>query len=275
LILEALGYEFFRNALAAGFLASIACGCIGSFIVVKRMVSLAGGISHAAFGGIGLGYYLGVDPILGATIFSLATAGIITHFRNQAHQHLDTLVAAVWSSGMALGILFIYLAPGFAPDLFSYLFGNILLVPFENLVLMALLVCIILITVTIFYDRFVAVTFDEEYAIVMNLPARAIMLALIGLTALTVVMLIQVVGVILVIALLSLPAAIAREYSSSMKTMILYATLLGALFTTSGICFSYILDVPSGGAIILIAAASYFLVILGRDIRQHFAERKE
>lgn len=274
MILEALGYEFFRNALAAGLLASIACGCIGSFIVVKRMVSLAGGISHAAFGGIGLGYYLGVDPILGATIFSLATAGIITHFRNQAHQHLDTLVAAVWSSGMALGILFIYLAPGFAPDLFSYLFGNILLVPFENLVLMALLVGIILITVTICYNRFVAVTFDEEYAIVMNLPARAIMLALIGLTALTVVMLIQVVGVILVIALLSLPAAIAREYSSSMKTMILCATLLGAVFTTSGICLSYILDVPSGGAIILIAAASYFLVILGRDIRQHYAERK-
>jgi zinc transport system permease protein len=275
MIAEALGYEFFRNALIAGVLASIACGFIGSFIVVKRMVSLAGGISHAAFGGIGLGYYLGIDPILGATVFSLGTAGIISHFRNQAHQHLDTLVAGVWASGMALGILFIYLAPGFAPDLFSYLFGNILLVPFEYLMLMTLLVCIIVVTVTLFYHRFVAVTFDEEYAIVMNLPARGLMLTIIGLTALTVVMLIQVVGVILVIALLALPAAIAREYSSSMKAMILYATLLGALFTTSGIWLSYILDVPSGATIILIAAAAYFLVILGRDIRQHYSEMKE
>ena len=275
MVLEALGYEFFRNALMAGLLESIACGFIGSFIVVKRMVSLAGGISHAAFGGIGLGYYLGIDPILGATVFSLGTAGIISRFRNQGHQHLDTLVAALWASGMALGILFIYLAPGFAPDLFSYLFGNILLVPAENLVLMTLLVGIIIATVAIFYHLFVAVTFDEEYAIVMNLHAKTLMLAIIGLTALTVVMLIQVVGVILVIALLTLPAAIAREYSSSMKAMILRATLLGAVFTTTGIWLSYALDVPSGGAIILIAAASYFLVILGNDIRRRYAEREE
>ena len=128
-MIEALGFEFFRNALIAGFLASIACGVIGSFVVVKRMASLAGGISHAAFGGIGLGYFLGIDPLAGAAAVALGTSGATAWIRMKADQHLDTLVGAVWATGMAAGILFIYITPGFAPDLFSYLFGNILLVP--------------------------------------------------------------------------------------------------------------------------------------------------
>jgi len=124
---EILGYGFFQNALIAGVLASIACGVIGTYVVVKRMVSVSGGISHAAFGGIGLGYYLGIDPLLGAVGFTLATAlglGVLTR---RAKQHIDTLIGAVWATGMALGILFIAITPGYAPDLFSFLFGNILL----------------------------------------------------------------------------------------------------------------------------------------------------
>ncbi len=140
-MIEALGFEFFRNALIAGFLASIACGVIGSFVVVKRMASLAGGISHAAFGGIGLGYFLGISPLAGAAAVALGTSAATAWIRMKADQHLDTLVGAIWATGMAAGILFIYITPpGFAPDLFSYLFGNILLVPpRETLLVMALL----------------------------------------------------------------------------------------------------------------------------------------
>ncbi|MBP1928104.1 zinc transport system permease protein [Methanolinea mesophila] len=271
---EILGYEFFRNALLAGLLASIACGIIGSYVVVKRMVALSGGISHAAFGGIGLGYYLGFDPILGAVGFALAVSTGIGILREKAVQNLDTLIGAVWAAGMALGILFISLTPGYAPDLFSYLFGNILLVPQGDLLLMGVLAMVIIGAVIIVYSPLLAVTFDEEYARVMNLPVTALMLLLLCLTALTVVMLIRVVGIILVIALLTLPAAIAREYAGEMKRMMVIAVAGGMIFTFSGIWLSYLFDIPSGATIILVSVAVYLAVLgerrlglIGRNAR--------
>jgi zinc transport system permease protein len=260
-MLEILGYEFFRNALLAGLLASIACGIIGSYVVVKRMVALSGGISHAAFGGIGLGYFLGFDPILGAVGFALAVSTGIGILREKAVQNLDTLIGAVWAAGMALGILFISLTPGYAPDLFSYLFGNILLVPQGDLLLMAVLAVVIIGAVIIVYSPLLAVTFDEEYARVMNLPVTALMLLLLGLTALTVVMLIRVVGIILVIALLTLPAAIAREYAGEMRRMMVLAVAGGMIFTFLGIWLSYLFDIPSGATIILVSVVAYLAVL--------------
>jgi zinc transport system permease protein len=265
-MLEILGYEFFRNALLAGLLASIACGIIGSYVVVKRMVALSGGISHAAFGGIGLGYFLGFDPILGAVGFALAVSTGIGILREKAVQNLDTLIGAVWAAGMALGILFISLTPGYAPDLFSYLFGNILLVPQGDLLLMAMLALVIIGAVIIVYSPLLAVTFDEEYARVMNLPVTALMLLLLGLTALTVVMLIRVVGIILVIALLTLPAAIAREYAGEMRRMMVIAVAGGMIFTFSGIWLSYLFDIPSGATIILVSVVAYLAVLGERRV---------
>jgi len=265
-MLEILGYEFFRNALLAGILASIACGIIGSYVVVKRMVALSGGISHAAFGGIGLGYFLGFDPILGAVGFALVVSTGIGILREKAVQNLDTLIGAVWAAGMALGILFISLTPGYAPDLFSYLFGNILLVPQGDLLLMAVLALVIIGTVIIVYSPLLAVTFDEEYARVMNLPVTALMLLLLGLTALTVVMLIRVVGIILVIALLTLPAAIAREYAGEMRRMMVLAVAGGMIFTFSGIWLSYLFDIPSGATIILVSVVAYLAVLGERRV---------
>ena len=265
-MLEILGYEFFRNALLAGILASIACGIIGSYVVVKRMVALSGGISHAAFGGIGLGYFLGFDPILGAVGFALAVSTGIGILREKAVQNLDTLIGAVWAAGMAIGILFISLTPGYAPDLFSYLFGNILLVPQGDLLLMGVLALVIIGAVIIVYSPLLAVTFDEEYARVMNLPVTGLMLLLLGLTALTVVMLIRVVGIILVIALLTLPAAIAREYAGEMKRMMVIAVAGGMIFTFSGIWLSYLFDIPSGATIILVSVAAYLVVLAERRL---------
>jgi zinc transport system permease protein len=260
-MLSVLGYEFFRNALIAGVLVSIACGIIGTYVVVKRMVSMSGGISHAAFGGIGLGYYLGIDPLFGAIGFTLASAMGMGVVELKAKQHIDTLIGAVWATGMALGILFVYLSPGFAPDLFSYLFGNILLVSSQNLLLMVVLDLIIVGTVALLYQSLLAVTFDEEYASIMNMPVERILLVLLALIALTVVMLIQIVGIILVIALLTLPAAISREWTVRLNTMMCYSIMLGALFTTGGIWLSYVLNVPSGATIILLSALVYGVVI--------------
>jgi zinc transport system permease protein len=230
------------------------------------MVALSGGISHAAFGGIGLGYFLGFDPILGAVGFALAVSTGIGILREKAVQNLDTLIGAVWAAGMALGILFISLTPGYAPDLFSYLFGNILLVPQGDLLLMAVLALVIIGAVIIVYSPLLAVTFDEEYARVMNLPVTALMLLLLGLTALTVVMLIRVVGIILVIALLTLPAAIAREYAGEMRRMMVIAVAGGMIFTFSGIWLSYLFDIPSGATIILVSVVAYLAVLGERRV---------
>ncbi|RXE55975.1 hypothetical protein ABH15_07170 [Methanoculleus taiwanensis] len=256
-MLEVLEFAFFQNALLAGMLASIACGIIGTYVVVKRMVFIAGGISHASFGGIGLGYYFGIDPILGAFGFTLAAALGMGAVRLSAKQRMDTLIGTVWAAGMAVGILFVYLTPGFAPDLFSYLFGNILLVPAGDLWLMGGLVVVTVGLVMLFYNEFLAVTFDEEYATIMNLPVRAFYLLLLALVACTVVMLIRVVGIILVIALLTLPPATSAEFTARLRPMMLLSVVLGILYTTGGIWLSYLLDVPSGATIILIGTAGY------------------
>lgn len=267
-IISIIGYEFFQNAILAGIIASIACGVIGSFVVVKRMVSLAGGISHSAFGGIGLGYYLGINPLIGAAVFSTAAAAAISRIRNTAHQNTDTLIGAIWSGGMALGIMFVYLSPGFAPDLMSYLFGNILLVPSGEIIMMACLVAVILVVVFIFYNQLVAVTFDEEYATLMNINSKAVMTLLLVLTALTVVILIQVVGVILVIALLALPAAISREYTDCLSTMMVLSVVLGMIFTTGGIILSYLFDIPSGATIIILVSVVYIFILISKKISE-------
>jgi len=266
-MISIISFQFFQNALIAGLLASVTCGIIGTYVVVKKMVALSGGISHAAFGGIGLGYYAGIDPILGAIVFSLASALGMGMISLHAKQHLDTLIGAIWAIGMAIGILFISLTPGYAPDLFSFLFGNILLVPMGDLLVMAVLAVLIVVVVIACYQVFLAVTFDEEYAMVLNIPVEIVYLLLLSLVALTVVMLIRIVGIILVIALLTLPAAISREYCSRLRNMMVLSIVVGILVTTGGIFLSYFLDVPSGATIILIAAVLYGLVLLERAFR--------
>ncbi|HOT03683.1 MAG TPA: metal ABC transporter permease [Methanolinea sp.] len=254
-----LEYEFFQNAILAGLLASLSCGIIGSYVVVKRMVSISGGISHAAFGGVGLGYLFGVDPLAGAFGFTTAVALGIGVLKEKAGQNLDTLVAAVWAAGMAVGIICISLAPGYAPDLFSYLFGNILLVPRSDIVMMGVLCGVVLGVVAVLYTQLQAVTFDEEYARVMNLPVTWLSLLLLVLVAITVVMLIRVVGIILVIALLTLPAATARGFSKTLFSMMALSVCLGLVFSLGGLWLSYLLDIPSGATIILFATAGYVI----------------
>jgi len=242
-----------RNALLAGLLAAIACGIIGTYVIVKRMVFISGGIAHASFGGIGLGYLLGINPVLGALFFAIASAlgmGLVTR-RTKLPE--DTAIGILWAMGMALGVIFIGLAPGYAPDLFSYLFGNILTVPPSDLVIMLILDVIIISVVFLLYKEFLALSFDEEFSTVVGMPTERLYLILLGLIALTVVVLIRVVGIILVIALLTIPAAMARQYTHSMKRVMCLSILFGAVFAVSGLWLSYVVDLASGATIILVA----------------------
>jgi len=262
-----LEFEFFRNAVIAGMISSVVCGIIGSYVVVKRLVSMSGGLAHAAFGGIGLGYFLGIDPVAGAVVFTTGIALLIGVIREKLSQQVETLVGAVWAAGMALGILLIALAPGYAPDLFGFLFGNILLIPTGDLIVMGLLALVICGVVGLWFNQLMAVTFDEEYARVMNLPVTALILLLFLLIALTVVVLIRVVGIILVIALLTLPAAVAREFTQSIRAMMAVSIGFAAACSLGGLFLSYTLDVPSGATIILLAAAGYGLTLIRVKLR--------
>jgi len=261
-LLEALQFEFMRNALLAGLLAAIACGIVGVYVVVKRVVFISGGIAHASFGGIGLGYLVGISPVLGATFFALASAlgmGLVTR-RTRLPE--DTAIGILWALGMALGIIFIGLAPGYAPDLFSYLFGNILTVPSADLLLMIALDAIIVLIVVAFYKEFLALSFDEEFGTVVGVPVEALYLLLLCLIALTVVVLIRVVGIILVIALLTIPAAMARQFTHDLRKMMLLAILFGAIFAFGGLWLSFELDLASGATIVLLSGV-VFLASLG------------
>lgn len=273
--LLALGAQtFLQTALIAGLLASLGCGVIGSFVVVKRIAFLAGGIAHSVLGGMGAALYFGLDPLAGALVASVISALLIGWVRLRWKAQEDTLIGALWAIGMAVGILFISKTPGYSTDLMSYLFGNILLVPARELWFMAGLDAMLLLVVGLFYRQFLAVAFDEEFARLRGVPVAFFYLLLLSLVAVTVVLLIQVVGLILVIALLTLPAATAGHYVHSLGRMMLVATFLGSLFTSIGLALSYAPDLPAGPTIILLAGGSYVVsAMIARFLAQRRARR--
>jgi len=278
-MLEALALPLFQRVLAAGLLASVACGVLGTFVVAKRITSLSGGLAHAAFGGVGLGYLLGFNPMLGAVGFGvLSGLGIGLAYRH-LRSGFDTVISMVWAVGMALGVIFVALAPGYAPDLMSYLFGSLLYVSSSYVWLVAALDLVIVTAVALLFKWFQAVAFDEEFATVVGAPVDRLWLALLALIALGIVTLIRVAGIILVIALLTIPAATARQWASSLQAMMVVATALSAGCTACGLFLSYALSdslsisVPPGPLIILLAAAAFgvsgVLQALRRRRRRH------
>jgi zinc transport system permease protein len=258
-MIEALQYGFMRNALAAGILVSIACGIIGTYIVTNRIVFLSGGIAHAAYGGIGLGYFLGINPTIGAIAFALISAMGMGLVHRRTKERSDTIIGIMWAIGMALGIIFLDLSPGYKADLMSYLFGSILAVPTNDLVIMVVLNAIIVTLVILFYRPLQAISFDETFATVVSVPVDRLYLMLIGMVALTVVMTMRIVGLIMVIALLTIPPAIAGLFVRDMKRMMLVSVILSIIFTIIGLSLSYTLNLTSGATIILVTGLAYFL----------------
>lgn len=262
---------FLQTALIAGLLASLGCGVIGTYVVVKRIAFLAGGIAHSVLGGMGAALFFGFNPLSGALIAAIVAALLIGWVRLHWQTQEDTLIGAFWAIGMAVGILFIAKTPGYQTDLMSYLFGNILLVPPENLWFMASLDALLLLVVGLFHRQFLAVVFDEEFARLRGVPVTFFYLLLLVLVAVTVVLLIQVVGLILVLALLTLPAAVAGHYVHSLGRIMVFATVLGSLTTVLGLGLSYAPDLPAGPTIILVAGAVYVISAL---LAQVLAKRR-
>lgn len=258
-MMEIFQYEFMQRAFVAALLVSVACGIVGTYVVIKRIVSLSGAISHSAFGGIGLGYYLGVNPILAAIPFSIMAAMGIGTIRERVKISEDTAIGILWSVGMAIGIIFINITPGYAPDLFSYLFGSILTVSNSDILIMVFLDILIVVTVYIFQREFLSISFDEEFSKVMGMPSQIIYILLLSLVALSVVVMIKVVGVILVIALLAIPAAISKQYTSDVKRLMILSTVTGMIFTSIGLYLAFIFNLASGATIIMVLAGAFLI----------------
>ncbi|WP_431063279.1 metal ABC transporter permease [Methanobacterium sp.] len=258
---EFLQYGFMQNAFIAAVLVSVACGMVGTYVVVKKIVSISGAISHAAFGGIGLGYLIGINPIVAAIPFSLLTAVSIGLINERVKISEDTAIGILWSVGMALGVIFISLSPGYAPDLFSYLFGSILTVPYFDLTLMFILDLIILSTILLFHKEFLAISFDEEFSKVVGVPSESLYILLLCLVALSVVVLIKVVGVILVIALLSIPAAISKQFTYKIKNIMVLSIILGIILTFTGLWLSFVFDLASGATIVIVLGLAFLISI--------------
>lgn len=261
-MIEALQFEFMRNALLAGLLTSIMCGIVGTLVVVNRIVFLSGGIAHAAYGGIGLALFFGFSYLWGVLGFALFIALIVAAVSLRAKQRADTIIGVLWALGMALGVILLDLTPGYNVDLMSYLFGSILTVPRSNLWLMLFLDGLVVFMVSYYYHDLVSLSFDEEFAQVRGVPVRFLYFLLIIMIALSVVMMIQVVGLILVIALLTIPPYIAEKYAASLFKMMIYSILLNLFFTATGLWLSYYLNLTSGATIIMVAAICFFISLL-------------
>jgi len=266
-MLEALQFEFMRNALLAGLFASIACGAIGTLIVVNRLVFLSGGIAHAAYGGIGLAFFFGLSYTLGTLGFSLLVAMIMAAVTLKVKHRSDTIIGVLWAVGMALGVILLDLTPGYNVDLMSYLFGSILTVPTSDLWLMVVLNGVILFVVSSFYNGLLAMSYDEEFAQLRGVPVRLLHYVQLAMVALCVVMIIRVVGLILVIALLTIAPYIAEKYSGSLRGMMLLSALLNVFFTTVGLWISYAFNLTSGATIIMVAATCFFISLFVERLR--------
>lgn len=268
---EAIGqFTFMQNALLAGLLSSVACGVVGTYVVVRRISYIASGIAHCVLGGIGAARYVQVvygvtwlDPLYGAIAAALAAAIIIGVVSLRAREREDTVISALYAIGMATGVLFILKTPGYAADLQTYLFGNVLMVSTWQLELVALLDVVIVALGLLFFNQFQAVCFDEEFARLRGVPVEFFYLLLLCLTALTVVVLCSVVGIILVIALVTLPIAVAGQLSRTLWQMMALATVLCVVFTTVGLGISFKPNLPPGPVMVMLAGAAYLLVAIG------------
>lgn len=274
---ELFAHELLRNAVWAGLLASVMCGILGTFIVVKRLVFLGGGISHAAFGGLGVCHFLGLPPLWGAAsvaVISAAVLGLTGRATGRRGKSADAVIGILWAVGMAVGVVFLYKTPGYAPDLMSFLFGNLLAVSRTDVLVTLGFVVVLLGILALFYDELVAVTFDQEFAAVQGVAVTPFLTLLLVLIALGLVLLIQLVGILLVLALLTIPPVISLRFARRLPTVMVLSTAVGVAMTLGGLMVSYVWDLPSGPAIVLLGAAGLGALVAADGVRRR-ARRAE
>ena len=267
-MLEILEYDFIQNALIAGVLISIAAGIIGSLVVVNKITFLTGGIAHSSYGGIGIAIYLGLPVLFGATVFAVITAVIISILTLNNRNRADALIGMMWAFGMAVGIIFVDLTPGYNVDLMSYLFGSIIAVSSDDILYMGILDIFIILILGIFYKEILAVSYDSEFARLRGINVKFFYTLILILAALCVVAAIKAVGLILVIALLTIPTYLAESFANRLSHMMVLSSILATVFTILGLVISYLYDISSGASIIITAVVILSITKLFKLIKK-------
>ena len=269
-IFELLKYDFFLNALISTLLIGISCGLVGTYIVAKRMVFISGGITHASFGGLGIAYYLGMPPMAGATVFALAAALGILFWGDSKKLRKDSLIGIFWSAGMAIGVLFIYLTPGYAPNLMSYLFGNILTVTGGQVLLSGILCLLVLLFFAGFYRPLFYIAFDKEYSRTHHIHTNTIETAITIIIALSIVLCMKLAGIILVISYLTIPQSIAGLFYKNFTQLLVASSMVSTLGSMAGLFISAELETPTGATIDVCFLLLFLLCWSGQKIAVFF-----
>ena len=268
-LFAALHYEFMQNALLGSLLVAFMGAVTGTFIVIKRLVFLSGGISHGAFAGLGAAYFLGINPMIGAMVFAVVSAVAISRVVLGQSQPADATIGLFWATGMAIGVLFIFITPGFAPDLMPYLFGDILTISREQIFWMSGFGLMILFLTSMLFRQLVAVSFDDEFTRLRGLPVGTLMVILMVMNSVAIVMMIQAVGIILVLALLTIPPLIGLALAIEIRMVMFYAFISAVLITIGGLFLSFFLDMPSGPVIVLLGMAILGMVKIAVRTTKH------
>lgn len=263
--MDLLQYTFFQHALIGSLLASIACGLVGTYIVTRRLVFISGGLTHSSFGGIGLGLYAGISPILSAAIFSVLSAFGVEWLSKRKDMREDSAIAVFWTLGMALGIMFTFLSPGFAPDLSAYLFGNILTITMGDIALLGGLAALLILFFVLYIHPIIYIAFDREFARSQGIPVQLFEYVLMMFIALTIVACLRMVGIVLVISLLTIPQMTANLFSHRFQRIIWLSIGIGYLSCLGGLMISFYLNVPSGASIIFFSIIIYAICKIGKS----------
>ena len=268
---EILGYTFFQYALIGVVLISISSAIIGTYIVTRRMTAIAGGITHACFGGLGLGYFFGVSPLAMATVFAVASSAGVEWLSARQRIREDSAIAAVWAVGMAIGVMFVFLTPGLAPDLNSFLFGNILTITLSDLVAFAVFTVVLILFFVLFFDKIVATAFDKDFARVSGMPVRLISMVMTVMVAVCIVLTIRLIGIMLLMSMLSLPQMIAEIRYHHFKEIMFCSIVVSLVVCVASLFIAAVIDVPCSPIIVILLTVVY---IVGKVI-QSVAERRK
>jgi len=258
-------WDLISNSVYAGILISIAIGIIGSLIVINKATSITGSIAHGSFGGIGIGIFLGVNILLSTTVFTLVLALLLAFISVFYKHRADSLIGVIWALGMSIGIIFLSMSPGYNADAISYLFGNILLIEREDIMLMAAVDLVLILSIVWLYNRFLAMSYDMEFLEIRGINSKFLYTYFLILTSLTVVMSVRAIGIILILALFTIPPLIAEKFTKRFYQMIILSGFLSAVFVTGGIVFSYYFDLAPTPVIVIIAATGLFLSMIKRN----------
>lgn len=265
---EIFQYEFFRNAFIGIIIISVASALIGTYIFARRLVAIAGGITHACFGGLGLGYFLGISPILMASVFAVASSLGVDYLSERQRVREDSAIAVMWALGMAIGVLFVFLTPGFVPELNSFLFGNILTITRTDLIAFASFTAILLLVFGLWFNKIIAVAFDRDFARVCGLHTKAISAMMTVLVAICIVLTIKLVGVMLLMSMLSLPQMIAETRYHKVKQLMIASAVVSVICCVGGLMLASVVEVPCSALIVIIMVTLFLIIRAGHSLQR-------